>query len=241
MSIKNYEGFKKIQEIRRDKKCPVLNFKPIRESETYTDMIGMGWIEVLADNPAGILAKASDEERNFKDRLGNIAFYHPYFKGSRLTSRASRSAGEGYPHFNIKHDGAVRVVEGLNLTAEFPRLNTDLRRTCMTIEDYLYKMSFLIKYVIKESGFPVSDSELYSEESYKDLMQRKIDADPSVVKHFKDINATEETGGVSTSNFGSANKTTKIISLPPSLKTTDYGRAVSALKRFGAFDDEDDD
>jgi hypothetical protein len=90
-----------------------------------------------------------EEERNFKDRLGNIAFYHPIFQGSRLTSRASRSAGEGYPHFNIKHDGAVRVVEGLNLTAEFPRLNTDLRRKCMTIEDYLYKMSFLVKYAIK--------------------------------------------------------------------------------------------
>ena len=241
MSIKNYKGFKTLQEVRKKKQCPVLNFKPIRESETYTDMIGMGWIEVLADNPAGILAKATEEERNFKDRLGNIAFYHPIFEGSRLTSRASRSAGTGYPHFNIKHDGAVRVVEGPNLTAEFPKLNTDLRRKCMTIADYLYKMSFLVKYTIKESGFPISDSELYSEESYKDLMQRKIDSDPSVVKHFKDINATEETGGVSASNFGSANKVTKIISLPPSLKTTDYGRAVSALKRFGAFDDDDED
>jgi hypothetical protein len=241
MSIKNYEGFKKIQEVRTKKKCPVLNFKPIRESETYTDMIGMGWIEVLADNPAGILAKATEEERNFKDRLGNIAFYHPIFEGSRLTSRSSRSAGIGYPHFNIKHDGAVRVVEGPNLTAEFPRLNSDLTRACMTIEDYLYKMSFLLKYAIKESGFPISDGELYSDESYKDLMQRKIEADPSVVKHFKDITATEETGGVSSSNFGSANKVNKIISLPPSLKQTDLGRGTAMLKRFGVFDDDDDD
>jgi len=208
MSVKNYEGFKKIQEVRRAKKCPVLNFKPIRESETYTDMIGMGWIEVLADNPAGILAKASDEERNFKDRLGNIAFFHPYFKGSRLTSRATRSAGEGYPHFNIKHDGGVRVVEGLNLTAEFPRLNTDLRRSCMTVEDYLYKMAFLIKYTIKEQGFPITNDELYSEESYKDLIQRKMRENPSDIKH---------------------------IDIPPSIKQTDAGKGASMLKRFGAF------
>jgi len=236
MSIKNYEGFKKIQEIRKTKKCPVLNFKPIRESETYTDMIGMGWIEVLADNPAGILAKATEEERNFKDRLGNIAFYHPIFQGSRLTSRASRSAGEGYPHFNIKHDGGVRVVEGLNLTAEFPRLNTDLRRTCMTIEDYLYKMSFLIKYAIKESGFPMTDSELYSDESYKSLMERKFKENPTVIGHFKDITATEEEGGVSGSNFASAKKVTKSISLPPSLKREGgAGKGAAMMKRFGAF------
>ena len=236
MSIKNYKGFKTLQEIRKKKQCPVLNFKPIRESETYTDMIGMGWIEVLADNPAGILAKATEEERNFKDRLGNIAFYHPIFEGSRLTSRASRSAGEGYPHFNIKHDGAVRVVEGPNLTAEFPRLNTDLRRKCMTVADYLYKMSFLLKYAIKESEFPVTDSELYSDESYKDLMERKFNENPSIIGHFKDITATDEEGGVSKSNFGSAQKVSKSISLPPSLKQAGgAGKGAAMMKRFGAF------
>ena len=208
MSIKKYDSFKKIEEVRKTKKCPVHSFKPIRESETYTDMIGMGWIEVLADNPAGILAKATEEERNFKDRLGNIAFYHPSFKGMRLTSRASRSAGEGYPHFNIKHDGGVRVVEGANLTAEFPRLTTDLRRTCMTVEDYIYKMAFLIKYTIREQGFPVTDDELYNTESYKDLIRRKMKENPSVVKN---------------------------IDIPPSLKTEDLGKGSSMLKRFGAF------
>lgn len=235
MSIKNYAGFKKIHEARSKKKCPVLSFKPIRESETYTDMIGMGWIEVLADNPAGILAKATEEERNFKDRLGNIAFYHPAFVGSRLTSRASRSAGEGYPHFNIKHDGAVRVVEGQNLTAEFPRLNTDLQRKCMTIEDYLFKMSFLMKYVIKQSGFPVTDGELYNDESYKNLMERKFLENPSVIAMFKDIEATEEEGGVSSSNFGSAKKVTKSLTLPPSLRKTPGLGGAGFLKRFGVF------
>ncbi len=213
MSIKTYENFKTIQEVRKAKKCPVLNFKPIRESETYTDMIGMGWIEVLADNPAGILAKATEEERNFKDRLGNIAFYHPSFKGMRLTSRASRNAEEGYPHFNIKHDGGVRVVEGLNLTAEFPRLTSDLKQKCMTVQDYLYKMGFLIKYTIRQQGFPVSDDELYNTESYKDMIRRKMKENPSVIKS---------------------------IDLPPSLKSEDLGKGSSMLKRFGAFGKSDD-
>lgn len=209
MEIKNYKNFKSLLEMpRRPKKCPVLNFKPIRESETYQDMMGMGFIEVLADNPAGILAKATDEERNFKDRLGNIAFYHPAFKGARLTHRASRSAGEGYPHFNIKHDGALRVVEGENNTAELPGVSTDLRRACMTVEDYLFKMSFLIKYTMIEGGLSMSNQELFGNETYKDLIIRKIKEDPKVMKNVD------------------------ISFIPPSMRDNPIYKGTAILKRF---------
>jgi hypothetical protein len=238
MKVKNYKNFIKLQEVRRPKKCPVLSFKPIRESETYTDMIGMGWIEVLADNPAGILAFATEEERSHKDRMGNIAFYHPVFKGLRLTRRATGNAPEGYPHFNIKHDGGVRVVEGVGNTAEFPRLNTDLTRTCMTVEDYLYKMSFLIKYAIRQQGFPVSNEELYSNESYKDLIKRKMDEDPSVIRHFKDVELPSDPREGSLS---SSPKVYKQVSLPPSLKGSDVAKGASMLKRFGGFGTDDNE
>ena len=238
MKVKNYKNFRKLQEIRRQKKCPVLSFKPIRESETYQDMIGMGWIEVLADNPAGILAYASEEERSHKDRMGNIAFYHPVFKGTRLTRRATGNAPDGYPHFNIKHDGGVRVVEGIGNTAEFPRLNTDLTRTCMTIEDYLYKMSFLIKYAIREQGFPISVEELYNNESYKDIIKRKMDENPSVIKYFKDVEVPSDPREGSLS---SSPKIHKQVSLPPSLKNSDLGKSASMLKRFGVFGNPEDE
>lgn len=235
MSIKKYDNFRKIQEVRREKKCPVLSFKPIRESETYTDMIGMGWIEVLADNPKGIISFATEEERSHKDRMGNIAFYHPVFKGSRLTNRATRNAEEGYPHFNIKHDGGVRVVEGFGNTAELPRLNTDLRRTCMTVEDYLYKMSFLIKYGIREQGFPVTNEELYSNETYKDLIRRKMKEDPSVVKHFKNVDLPKDPREP---RMAGSEKEHRIVTLPPSLKEDDLGKGVDLLKRFGLFGED---
>jgi hypothetical protein len=208
MSIKNYKNFKTIDEVRRPKKCPVVSFKPIRDSETYQDMLGMGFIEVLADNPLGILAKASEEERNFKDRLGNIAFYNPIFKGARLTHRASRSSGEGYPHFNIKHDGALRVVEGPNNTAELPGISTDLKNACMTVEDYIFKMSFLIKYTMARAGFKMTDSELFGNETYKELIERKLKDDPTVMKKI-DVNF-----------------------IPPSLRNTAIGKGTAILKRF---------
>jgi hypothetical protein len=236
MKVKNYKNFIKLQEVRREKKCPILSFKPIRESETYQDMIGMGWIEVLADNPKGILAWATAEERSHKDRMGNIAFYHPVFQGRRLTRRASSNAPEGYPHFNIKHDGGVRVVEGLQNSAEFPRLTTDLTRSCMTIEDYLYKMSFLIKYAMREQGFPILDIELYNNESYKDLIKRKMQEDPTVIKHFEDVGVPSDPRETS---IAGSEKIYKQVSLPSSLKKDDLGKAAAMMKRFGAFDGDE--
>jgi hypothetical protein len=200
MSIKNYPEFKKIQEVRRTKKCPVLSFKPIRESEAYKDMTAMGWTEMIAENPIGIETQGTEEQRYFKDRLGNIAFKHDSMKSDK----------PGYPQFNIKHDGGVRVVYGPSKAVEFPRLNTNLRRACMTVEDYLFKMGFLIKYILREQGVPMSEEELLGNENYKDVVRRKMEENPEIVKNFE---------------------------IPPSLKGEDLGKGANILKRFGGFDD----
>jgi len=206
MQIKNYTNFRKIQEVRRPKKCPIVSFVPIVESETYQDMIGMGFVEVTKDSHSDELVTIRrGDEKSFKDRLGNFGFYHPIFKGSRLTSRATRNQIEGYPYFNIKHSGSVRVCEGPNNSAEFPHLSDDLRKACMTIEDYLYKISFLIKYTLKFQGFPMTNEELYSSESYKDLVLRKMSDNPRVIKN---------------------------IIIPPSIAKTDVAIGSSVLKRF---------
>ena len=198
--MKNYKNFQKIQEVRRPKKCPVLSFKPIRDSETYKDMIAMGFIESLPEKPLGIETEGPPTERHFKDRLGNIAFFHKKFESNK----------QGYPQYNIQHNGSIRVVTGPSKSSEFPRLNTDLRRTCMTSEDYLFKMGFLIKYLVRGQGFPITEEELYSDISYKDLIRKKMEENPEVVKK---------------------------IEIPPSLKGEDLGKGANILKRFGGFDD----
>jgi len=206
MNIKNYQNFKKIQEVRRPKQCPILDFTPLIESETYKDMIGMGFSEVTRDQYTDELVTIRrGDEKSFKDRLGNFGFYHPFFKNSRLTNRASSNKKEGYPYFNIRHNGAFRVCEGPNNSAEFPYLHDDLRRKCMTIEDYLYKMSFLIKYTVKQQGFPMNNDELYGNEPYKDLILRKMSENPRVIKN---------------------------IIIPPSISKTDAAVTSSILKRF---------
>lgn len=206
MSLKNYNDFKTIQEVRRAKQCPILDFSPLVESQVYQDMVGMGFLEVVRDTHSDeIVTRRMDKERSFKDRLGNIGFYHSIFKGARLTSRASRTQKEGYPYFNIKFDGGFRVCEGPQNTAEFPGLNQDLRRKCMTIEDYIYKMQFLIKYAIKYQGFPITTEQLYSSESYNDIILKEIKERPRSLKG---------------------------IILPPSLNQTPEGRSASILQKF---------
>jgi len=204
MAIKNYSDFRKINEVRTPKKCPVLSFKPIRESEVYKDMESMGFSEVIAENPLGIEVIGTAEQRYFKDRLGNIGFFHPALQGNK----------KGYPYFNIKHNGSIKVCTGPSKSAEFPKLSNDLSKACMTVEDYLFKMGFLIKYLIKKQGFPVSDDELYSKESYKDLIRRKITEDPSLIQK---------------------------IELPQSLKKEDLGKGASILKRMDIFNEENKD
>jgi hypothetical protein len=209
MSIKNYKNFKSIDEVRRAKKCPILDFSPLVDSEVYKDMVGMGFMEVVQETHSNeIITRRMTGERSFKDRLGNMGFYHPAFKGARLTSRATKQQKDGYPYFNIKFDGGLRIVEGYNNSASFTSLTTDLTRKCMTLDDYIYKMSFLVKYTIKYQGFPISHDELYSNESYKDIILRKLEENPK-------------------NSIG--------INLPPSIKNEDIARGASLLKRSGIF------
>lgn len=175
--MKSYKNFRSVTEVRRPKKCPVLSFQPIRESEIYSDMTSLGWTEMIAENPIGIEKSGPEEQRYFKDRLGNIAFKHKMMKSSK----------EGYPQYNIQHNGSIRVVTGPSKTSEFPRLSTDLRRACMTIEDYIYKMNFLIKYIMKMEGSPLTEEEVYSTESYKEIIIKKIKKDPGLISKFISI------------------------------------------------------
>lgn len=219
MSIKNYKGFKKIQEVRTAKKCKVLDFRPIRNSEVYKDMMELGFLEVIAENPAGIDVTGTAEQRYFKDRLGNIGFFHPSLE---------RPGKRDYPYFNIKHNTVndknssdygmsyltIRVCTGPSKSgAEFPRL-AEVRRSCVTLEDYFDRMGFLIKYLVRSLGFPVTENELYSDESYQSLISRNLEENPAL--------------------------SSKLPVVPSSIKkSSETSKGSSLLKSLGAFDDED--
>ena len=223
MNIKNYPDFKKnneekVNEVRTQKKCQMPDFEAVITSDTYNDMMAMGFVEVTKDTHGEVIVtkRATGGIRGFKDSLGNIGFYHPELaKGNRKP---------GYPYYNIKFDNVpknspdsglsfliIKVNTGPSKSHPYPKQNIEHKdKSCINAEDYLQLMGFLIKVLIKKQGFPITERELSDTESYKDVIRRKMTEDPSVVKK---------------------------IEIPPSLKKEELGKGASALKEFGAFGD----
>jgi|688.fasta_scaffold266550_2 hypothetical protein len=210
--MQKYKKFRTVNEVRRPKQCPILDFTPIINSEVYSDMMAMGFVEVTKGKYDELETVRADVQRSFKDSLGNIGFYHPLLGGNKKP---------GYPYYNIKFSKitnvndedyglsylTIKVNTGPSKSAEYPNI-TRKKSNCINTEDYLSIMGFLIKVLIQAQGFPVSDSELKGEESYKDLILRKINEDPSSAKD---------------------------IEIPPSLKKEGVAKGVSILKRGGFF------
>ena len=91
--MQKYKKFRAVNEVRRPKQCPILDFTPIINSEVYSDMMGMGFVEVTKGNKYNeIETVRADVQRSFKDSLGNIGFYHPVLGGNKKP---------GYPYYNI--------------------------------------------------------------------------------------------------------------------------------------------
>lgn len=62
---------------------------------------------------------------------------------------------------------------------------SERKSNCIEIEDYFSMMGFLIKLLCQKQGFPISDSELMANESYQDLIKRKMRENPSSIKYLE--------------------------------------------------------
>jgi len=176
-----------LNEVRRPVKCRVIDWAPLEETEIYTDMIAMGWERITTAQ---------------RQLMGNLQFYHKDFAGM-IGNRET-----GYPIFKINHHGGtketaemgtimVQVGENLsyelNNTRKSPisvygyRGHEHLIKKCATWEDYLPKMNFLMKLLLKKKGvFPISDSEMFSTETYGELIKRRCKEDASLYNKIED-------------------------------------------------------
>lgn len=174
-----------INEVRRPVKCEIKDWAPLEESVEYKDMIGVGWERVTTAQ---------------RQNQGNLQFFHPEFR------RFGKE--EGYPIFKINHHSIVKGITHLGtimimvaeedsfeinnwkkspITAAGYRNYEHLIKRCATWEDYLPKMNFLMKLLLKKRTlFPLTDEELYSKESYAQLIKRKCDEDASLYSKIAD-------------------------------------------------------
>ena len=47
-NVSKFNKWKFVKEARKPRKCPIIDFTPIREAELYKDVISLGWVEVNA-------------------------------------------------------------------------------------------------------------------------------------------------------------------------------------------------
>lgn len=202
MDIKRFKNFVKMDEARTQPKCKIESFAPLRESREYKDLISMGFNEVETPRTRGHQPKIGQEQYK-KDTDGNLSFHHPAMRNigqvqdpgsKRNIYQAMPKAKENMPYVNIKRDGGVKVNIDFNKSYWLANM-TMIDKECKTIEDYYRKMSNVIKYVCNLQGFPLSTEEIYSEESYRDVISRKLAEAPSLIKYIQipeSVRATDD-------------------------------------------------
>jgi len=184
MGLKNYKDFMEIDEMaRRPKVCPVLDFNEVRATQAYKDLIGLGFQEEDRPEPHAGFGKSDQYIKQ-----GNLTFSHK-----------SRTGAAGYPQFMIKGDKANPTIRVLlnkeGKTGAFFNKGKDsytwinpgpghrLETQCLTVDDYVYKISFLIKWMLKEDGYvSVNNSnELLNDEDHVAFYLRKVKENPNIL------------------------------------------------------------
>lgn len=189
MGLKNYKDFIQIDEVRKAKVCPVLDFNEVRATQTYKDLIELGFSEEDRPEPHAGYGKSDQYIKQ-----GNLTFSHK-----------SRSGASGYPQFMIKGDKAnptIRILENREgKTAPFfgkrggssrgsytyivPEPGDRIETQCLTVDDYVYKISFLIKWTLNNDGYVriTNSQELLNSEDYLAFYLRKVKDDPNILKY----------------------------------------------------------
>ncbi len=179
-NVSKFNKWKFIKEARKPRKCPIIDFTPIRESELYSDLISLGWVEVNAQGhpriePAMELGKTdlTYQVQYQGEKQGNLRFKHPAFPmivRMNLNGAIWQDAPSGRAY---------------RIDCEWDH-DPKWSQSCLSIEDYKNRLEYLIKMLLHIEGF-ISQKELGNTEGGVEIIQRKLDEDPQNVKKLRTI------------------------------------------------------
>lgn len=179
-NLKKFDTWGAVKEARKPRKCPIVDFGPLRESELYQDLISLGWVEVNAQgveriDPALELGKTELKYQvQFQgEKQGNLRFKHPRYANSirvNLNGRVWEDAPSGK---------AYEIV----LTYDY---DPKWKKECLSIEDYKNRLEYLIKKLLHDEGF-ITRQELTNAEGGVEIIKRKLDEDPALIGKLKTI------------------------------------------------------
>jgi hypothetical protein len=208
MELHNYRKFSRVNEERKEKVCRIFDLNDVRNTPTYKDLISIGYKEEFLPEPRPGAGKSNQRELQ-----GNMAFSHktktgasgyPQFmiKGDKsgmmrvllsmkMTSTGAQEDTEPFwiPQLKDKTTGAL-------YTGTSPKSNFGakhllvpyehrLSQRCMTVEDYEFKMSYIIKWTLgtEISGMGFRNDDYLSSEGYKEAIGRKIGETPRLIQN----------------------------------------------------------
>lgn len=157
-----------LQEVRKPRKCPIVDFGPLRESVTYGDLISLGYVEVNAQGEPRLEAETFQGERQ-----GNLRFKHPRYRFSirmNLNGAIWEDAPSGRAYrINIEWDHDPKWF-----------------KECLGLSDYQNRLQYLIKKLLFSDGF-INKDELVSIESGTEVILRKIDENIENIKKLRTV------------------------------------------------------
>jgi len=157
-----------IDETRKPRKCVVVEFGPLRETQIYKDAIGLGWVEVDAQRNPRLEAETFQGERQ-----GNLRFMHKRFGRS----------------IRLNMNGAIWEDE---VTGKAHRIwieqdhDPKWFKNCLDMNDYETRLEYLVKKLLYDDSF-ITKEELVSIEGGIEIIKRKIEENPKNIKDLKTV------------------------------------------------------
>jgi hypothetical protein len=179
-TLKNFDKWNSIKEARKPRKCPILDFGPLRESTVYKDLISLGWVEVNAQgveriDPALELGKTELKYQvQFQgEKQGNLRFKHERYANSIRVNMNGR----------VWEDAPSGKAYEITLSYDY---DSKWTKACLTVDEYKDRLEYLIKKLLYDDGF-INRNELVNAEGGVEIIKRKLDEDPTSVKKLRTV------------------------------------------------------
>lgn len=157
-SLKLFETWNILNEIRKKRVCPVIDFTPLRESSVYKDLTALGWEEVTPYQGG---------------KQGNLRFQHSAFPRSiRLNLNGA-----------IWEDEKTGKAHRIYLDAD---TDPKWQKQCLNMRDYENRIEYLIKKLLQRDGF-ITREELVNSEGGVEIIKRKLKENPLSVKKLRTV------------------------------------------------------
>ena len=185
--MENISKFKKwaiiLEMATRERKCPIIDFTPLRERTVYKDVMSLGFVEC---DPRGVPVFQEGEAPKQGEKQGNLRFIHPDLKNGLIIRTNMNGAvwldEKGY----ITDKGSLRSGNAKKLDLVINNPSNPNFQECLTLEAYERRLDFLGKYLLYLDKW-ITESECLNSERFIDIVMRKIDEDVACISGLRRV------------------------------------------------------